>query len=73
MEEIPTLLDVARDPGDMDVPGYRLHPLKGDRKGLWSVGATANLADHLPVRTRGRARREFGRYGVSPSLSFSAA
>jgi len=30
-------LDRARYPSDLDLPGYRLHPLKGDRKGLWSV------------------------------------
>ena len=24
------------------VPGYRLHPLKGDRKGFWSVRVSAN-------------------------------
>jgi len=30
-------LDRARHPSDLDLPGYRLHPLKGDLKGLWSV------------------------------------
>ena len=42
VEEILTLLDVAHHPGDMNVPGYRLHPLKGDRKGFWSVYVTGN-------------------------------
>ena len=32
-----TLLDQARHPGDLAQPGYRLHPLKGDRAGLWSI------------------------------------
>ena len=27
----------------MDLPGYRLHPLKGDMVGLWSVRVTNNL------------------------------
>lgn len=27
---------------DMDIPGYRLHPLKGDRKGLWSITVNGN-------------------------------
>ena len=27
---------------DMDQPSYRLHPLKGDRKGCWSVRVSAN-------------------------------
>ena len=26
----------------MDVPGFRLHPLKGEMKGLWSVTVRAN-------------------------------
>jgi toxin HigB-1 len=26
----------------MNLPGYRLHPLKGDLKGLWSVTVRAN-------------------------------
>jgi toxin HigB-1 len=26
----------------MDLPGFRLHPLKGDLKGLWSVTVRAN-------------------------------
>lgn len=26
----------------MDVPGFRLHPLKGDLKGFWSVTVRAN-------------------------------
>ena len=27
-------LDDARKPSDLDLPGYRLHPLKGNLKGL---------------------------------------
>ena len=26
----------------VDIPRYRLHPLKGDLKGLWSVTVRAN-------------------------------
>jgi proteic killer suppression protein len=26
----------------MDLPGYRLHPLKGELKGLWSVTISGN-------------------------------
>jgi proteic killer suppression protein len=29
-------------PEAMDLPGFRLHPLKGDRIGVWSVWVTAN-------------------------------
>lgn len=27
---------------DMDIPGWRLHSLKGDRSGLWAVNVNAN-------------------------------
>ena len=27
---------------DMDVPGFRLHSLKGDRKGQWSITVSGN-------------------------------
>ncbi len=30
-------LRAATSPLDLDLPGWRLHPLKGDRKGQWSV------------------------------------
>jgi proteic killer suppression protein len=26
----------------MDIPGFRLHPLKGDAKGHWSVAVSGN-------------------------------
>lgn len=35
-------LDAAKEPAEMDVPGWELHELKGDRKGTWSVKVTAN-------------------------------
>ena len=35
-------LDAAGRPRDLDVPGYRLHPLRGDRRGLWSISITGN-------------------------------
>lgn len=38
-----TLLDEALQPDDMGVyPGWRLHPLKGDLKGYWSLTVTGN-------------------------------
>ena len=30
-------LDTATRIEDMDVPGFRLHPLRGDREGRWSI------------------------------------
>lgn len=35
-------LDTAQTIDDMDIPGYRLHPLKGSRKGIWSVTVNGN-------------------------------
>ena len=35
-------LDKAQEPGDLDLPGYRLHPLKGDLKSYWSVMISRN-------------------------------
>ncbi|MDT8398925.1 MAG: type II toxin-antitoxin system RelE/ParE family toxin [Pseudomonadales bacterium] len=39
---ILTNLDQAEDPDDMDLPGLRLHELKGNRKGIWSVSVSGN-------------------------------
>ena len=35
-------LDDAGRPSDLNLPGYRLHPLKGDLKGFWSISISAN-------------------------------
>ena len=35
-------LDTAQAIDDMDVPGFRLHPLKGDLEGRWSVTVSGN-------------------------------
>ena len=35
-------LDDAYKPSDLDLPGYRLHPLKGDLKGYWSISISGN-------------------------------
>lgn len=35
-------LDTAQTIEDMDVPGFRLHPLKGDRMGIWSITVSGN-------------------------------
>lgn len=35
-------LDTAYVIGDMDVPGFNLHPLKGQGKGRWSVWVNGN-------------------------------
>lgn len=35
-------LDTATEIADMDVPGFALHPLKGERKGQWAVSVSGN-------------------------------
>lgn len=35
-------LDTASTIEDIDIPGYRLHPLKGPRKGIWSISVSGN-------------------------------
>ena len=35
-------LDDSTRPGDMDAPGWKLHPLKGEMKGCWSVWVDAS-------------------------------
>jgi proteic killer suppression protein len=42
IEDILARLDVATAPSDLDLPGYVLHALKGDLKGLWSVRVSGN-------------------------------
>ncbi len=39
---ILTNLDQAENPQDMDLPGLRLHELKGSRKNIWSVSVSGN-------------------------------
>ena len=35
-------LDDASKPIDIDLPGYRLHPLRGDLTGMWSISISRN-------------------------------
>ena len=42
IENILFVLNRAGTPGDMDLPGFSLHPLKGDLKGSWAVTVRAN-------------------------------
>ena len=35
-------LQEATDPASANAPGFRLHPLKGDRTGQWSVRVSGN-------------------------------
>ena len=42
VERILARLDEATEPANMDLPGFRLHPLKGDLAGYWSVNVSGN-------------------------------
>jgi proteic killer suppression protein len=52
LRDILARLDAASKVEDMDLPGFRLHALKGDRRGFWAVTVRANwrvlfrFADH---------------------------
>ena len=35
-------LSAATSPKDIGLPGLELHPLKGDRKGVWAVKVSGN-------------------------------
>jgi proteic killer suppression protein len=35
-------LDSANEISDLMLPGFNLHELKGDRKGIWSITVTGN-------------------------------
>lgn len=42
LRDILARLDAARTIADMDLPGFRLHPLKGKLKGFYGVTVRAN-------------------------------
>ncbi len=42
VENVLSVLDAAGNAADVDLPGYRLHGLKGELKGLWSVTVSGN-------------------------------
>jgi proteic killer suppression protein len=42
LRDILARLDAAGTEQDMDLPGFRLHSLRGNFKGLWAVTVRAN-------------------------------
>jgi proteic killer suppression protein len=42
VEEILSILDAAEAISELDIPGYRLHPLTGPLQGCWIVRVTGN-------------------------------
>jgi proteic killer suppression protein len=43
IEDIIARLDIAASPSDLSLPGYGLHPLKGNLKGFWAVKVSGAL------------------------------
>ena len=43
IETVLAILEIAVKPSDLNLPGYHLHPLKGDQKGFWSVRISGNF------------------------------
>ena len=42
IERILARLDVAAGPADMNLPGFQLHPLRGNLSGFWAVSVSGN-------------------------------
>ena len=42
IERVLARLEESSEAGNMDLPGFRLHPLKGDLAGFWSVTVSGN-------------------------------
>ena len=42
LSRILAALDVASSPNELNHPGYKLHPLKGDLGGHWSIWVNGN-------------------------------
>lgn len=42
LTDILAFLDRSRRPEDMNLPGFRLHSLKGNYKGFWAVWVSEN-------------------------------
>ena len=42
LRDVLARLDAAASASDMDLPGFRLHALKGNLKGYWAVTVRAN-------------------------------
>ena len=42
VENVLSRLDASKEIRDMNAPGLKLHQLKGDKKGYWSVSVGAN-------------------------------
>ncbi|MEX2367500.1 MAG: type II toxin-antitoxin system RelE/ParE family toxin [Pseudohongiellaceae bacterium] len=44
-------LDTAQEIADLDIPGYGLYQLKGDRKGTWVISVSVVVKLIWPLQT----------------------
>ena len=56
VERVLARLDEAAGPGDMSIPGFGLHPLRGDLAGYWAVRVSGNW--RIIFRFEGRDVRD---------------
>lgn len=42
IQDILAVLDSAKTLAEANIPGYRLHPLKGALRGFWSIAVSGN-------------------------------
>ncbi|HEX8586907.1 type II toxin-antitoxin system RelE/ParE family toxin [Pseudomonas sp.] len=42
LSQLLGVMAFARNANDLDIPGFRLHPLRGDLIGFWSVSVSGN-------------------------------
>ena len=42
LRRILALLDAATGPDDLNIPSFKLHQLKGELKGFWSIWVNGN-------------------------------
>jgi proteic killer suppression protein len=49
LRDILARLDAVKTVADMDVPGLRLHPLRGRERGVWAVTVRANWRSDFPL------------------------
>src|ERR1035437_2363272 len=57
VRDILARLDAARSVADMDMPGFRLRPLKGEFKGFWAVTVRTNWRVIFRFAGRSEERR----------------
>jgi proteic killer suppression protein len=52
LRDILSVLDRSHGPDDVNIPGFGLHPLKGNLAGFWACIGLRELARNIPLRQR---------------------